>query len=262
MDKATLLVLRVMTLNCAHGARAPVPAVLVGRDTITRNVDAIAATIDRVQPDVVALQEVDRGAFWSARVDEVALVASGAHMPHAFFGPHKDVPWLGLHHGTALLSRVPVDGSQSHAFHTSFLDDKGWVRVGIAPEAFGGRAVDVVSVHLDPFTPWARRSQIATMARAFAHRERPLIVMGDMNAAWGRNARGDVARLAQALGLHAWRPTEALDTYPSGHPWRRLDWILLSPELQFASYDTVPGRVSDHRGVVADVVLAQPGAAQ
>jgi endonuclease/exonuclease/phosphatase family metal-dependent hydrolase len=251
-----------MTINCAHGARAPIPAVLVGRDAITRNVDAIAATIDGVHPDIVAVQEVDRGAFWTSHVDEVALLARGARMAHAVFGPHKDVPWLGLHHGTALLSRVPVDGSQSEAFHTWALDDKGWVRAGIAPEAFGGRAVDVVSVHLDPFTPWARRSQIAAMARVFEHRARPLIVMGDMNAAWGKDGRGDVARLSSALGLHAWQPTEALDTYPSGHPWRRLDWILLSQELKFASHETVPGRVSDHRGVAADVVLAHPGGVQ
>jgi endonuclease/exonuclease/phosphatase family metal-dependent hydrolase len=255
MDIATLLALRVMTINCAHGARAPVPAVFVGRAAITRNVDAIGAAIDLVHPDVVALQEVDRGAFWSGHVDEVARVASAAHMDHSAFGPHEDVPSLGLHHGTAVLSRVPIEDPRSQAFHTSFVDDKGWVRATIAAEALGGCRVDVVSVHLDPFTPWARQAQITMMARALGRRERPMIVMGDMNAAWGKGSRGDVASLARALGLHAWQPTEALDTYPSGRPWRRIDWILLSPELKFASYEAVPGRVSDHRGVVADVVL-------
>jgi endonuclease/exonuclease/phosphatase family metal-dependent hydrolase len=255
MDNAAADAFRVMTINCAHGARAPIPAVLVGRDVITSNMDAIAATIDAVHPDVVALQEIDRGAFWSARIDEVALLASGAQMAHGAFGAHKDAPRLGLHHGTALLSRAPVHDPRSEAFRTSFVDDKGWVRVTVTPDALGGRAVDVVSVHLDPLTPWGRRAQIAMMARAFAPRERPMIVMGDMNAAWGRDGRGDVARLARALDLHAWQPTEPLDTYPSGHPWRRLDWILLSQELQFASHTTVSGRVSDHRGVTADVVL-------
>jgi endonuclease/exonuclease/phosphatase family metal-dependent hydrolase len=181
-------------------------------------------------------------------------------MPHFAFGAHKDVPGLGLHHGTAVLSRPTLQGPESTAFHTSPLDDKGWVRVTITPEALGGRAIDVVSVHLDPFTPWARRKQIAMMARAFERRERPLVVMGDMNAAWGKKGDGDTARLARALGLHAWQPEApaggALGTYPAGRPWRRIDWILLSPELAFASYAAVPARVSDHRGVVADVVLA------
>jgi endonuclease/exonuclease/phosphatase family metal-dependent hydrolase len=261
MDIALAFALRVMTINCAHGARAPVPPLFVGRAAIARNLDAIGAAIDGVQPDVVALQEIDRGAFWSGRLDEVGAVASGARMPHVAFGAHKDVPRLGLHHGTAVLSRAPLHAPESTAFRTSFVDDKGWVKVTVTPEALGGRAVDVVSVHLDPFTPWARRRQIAMMQRALgpAHRERPLVVMGDMNAAWGRDGRGDVARLASALGLHAWEPAASAKrqgTYPARRPWRRIDWILLSPELAFASYATVPADVSDHRGVVADVVLA------
>lgn len=267
MDIALAFALRVMTINCAHGARAPVPPLFVGRAAIARNLDAIGAAIDGVRPDVVALQEIDRGAFWSGRLDEVGAVASGARMPHAAFGAHKDVPRLGLHHGTAVLSRAPLHAAESTAFRTSPVDDKGWVKVTVLPEALGGRPVDVVSVHLDPFTPWARRRQIAMMAAAMGpqRRERPLVVMGDMNAAWGRGGRGDVARLAGALGLHAWEPDAGLrdrergrgqGTYPAGRPWRRIDWILLSPELAFASYATVPADVSDHRGVVADVVLA------
>jgi endonuclease/exonuclease/phosphatase family metal-dependent hydrolase len=254
MDIAIALALRVMTINCAHGARAPLPPLFVGRATIARNLDAIGTAIDDVHPDVVALQEIDRGAFWSGHIDEVARVADGARMPHYAFGAHRDVPQLGMHHGTAVLSRAAMSHPTSAAFHTSFLDDKGWVRVTIAPEALGGRPVDFVSVHLDPFTPWARRRQIAMMARAFEHRERPLVVMGDMNASWGRDGRGDMARLARALGLHAWAPAEPLGTYPAGRPWRRIDWILLSPDLAFASYATVPANVSDHRGVVADIV--------
>jgi endonuclease/exonuclease/phosphatase family metal-dependent hydrolase len=252
--------LRVMTLNCAHGARAPLPARLVGRAALTRNLRAIGAAIDDLRPDVVALQEIDRGAFWSGHLDEVALVASGANMPHFAFGAHKDAPRLGLHQGTAVLSRPALRASDSTAFATSGLDDKGWVRVTVAPEAFGGRAVDVVSVHLDPISPWAREKQITTMADALAgplgNRERPLVVMGDMNAPWGKEGCGDVARLARALGLHAYDPAGTLPTYPAGRPWRRIDWILLSPELAFASHAVVPARVSDHRAVVADVALS------
>jgi len=33
----------------------------------------------------------------------------------------------------------------------------------------------------------------------------------------------------------------------------RLDWILVSEELAFDTYDTLPDRLSDHLGVVATV---------
>jgi endonuclease/exonuclease/phosphatase family metal-dependent hydrolase len=244
-----------MTLNCAHGARSPLPPIVFSRRTLERNLAAIGAAVAAEHPDIVALQEVDRDDFWSSRIDEVRHVASAAGMGHSMFGAHVHAPRLGIHHGTALLSRAPVVARESLPFRTSFLDDKGYVRVTAMPAQLGGAAVDVVSVHLDPFTPWARRAQIAAMAQALARRERPVIVMGDMNASWGRG-RGDVARLSRALGLHAHEPDARLDTYSAGHPYRRIDWILLSPELAFRSYGVAQARVSDHRGVVADVVLA------
>jgi len=249
--------LRVMTLNCAHGARSPVPPIFFGRRTLQRNLDAIGRVVAAERADVVALQEVDRRDFWSSRIDEVSRVAGAAGMGHAAFGAHVDARRLGMHHGTAVLSRARFTPRESVAFRTSVVDDKGWVRVTAAPAQLGGVEVDVVSVHLDPFTPWARRAQIDAMAAALGpgRRARPMIVMGDMNAPWGRG-RGDVAHLARALGMHAYRPAAKLDTYSAAHPWRRIDWILLSPELAFRSYEVVPARVSDHRGVVADVVLA------
>jgi endonuclease/exonuclease/phosphatase family metal-dependent hydrolase len=39
----------------------------------------------------------------------------------------------------------------------------------------------------------------------------------------------------------------------------RLDWILISEELDFAAYETLPDRLSDHLAVVADLrVRAAP----
>jgi hypothetical protein len=35
----------------------------------------------------------------------------------------------------------------------------------------------------------------------------------------------------------------------------RLDWILVSEELAFSSYRTLPDRLSDHLGVVAEIEL-------
>jgi hypothetical protein len=37
---------------------------------------------------------------------------------------------------------------------------------------------------------------------------------------------------------------------------RRLDWILISPELEFVDYRTLPETLSDHQAVVATLRLA------
>ena len=44
-----------------------------------------------------------------------------------------------------------------------------------------------------------------------------------------------------------------LETFPAFS--ERLDWILVSPELSFRSYNVLPDRISDHRSVLAEVTL-------
>src|SRR4051794_37177958 len=51
-------VFRVMTLNVAHGARAPLPAALFRRATIERNLEDVSKLLRDVAPDVVALEEL------------------------------------------------------------------------------------------------------------------------------------------------------------------------------------------------------------
>lgn len=45
----------------------------------------------------------------------------------------------------------------------------------------------------------------------------------------------------------------AAATYPAWRPLVRLDWILVSEGLEFAAYQTLDDRVSDHLGVLAEV---------
>ena len=74
--------------------------------------------------------------------------------------------------------------------------------------------------------------------------------MGDFNAQWGDGK--PATRLAEALGLKAYEPDEAHPTFND----RRLDWILVSEDmLDFDDYRTLPHELSDHKGVVTDVVL-------
>jgi hypothetical protein len=46
-----------------------------------------------------------------------------------------------------------------------------------------------------------------------------------------------------------------LSTY--GDKGARLDWILISPDLQFSKYVVVPDVISDHYAVAAEIMLAE-----
>lgn len=257
MQMASRDALRVMTLNVAHGARRPWPAALVGKRTLARNLDAIAALVRRTEAEVVALQEIDRACTFSKNVDHFEWIARGAEMPFHLHAPHGERERFGMLHGHALLSRHPLEGGEDRRFARRLCHDKGFVVATVQSPALGNRAIDVVSVHLEPFAPGVRRSQILELAAALGVRRaqtgRPLVVMGDMNTGYGDATKG-VGLLAAELGLRAWRPEEKLPTYSTALPLVRFDWVLASPELAIVACSTLADKVSDHAAVVADIV--------
>jgi endonuclease/exonuclease/phosphatase family metal-dependent hydrolase len=114
------------------------------------------------------------------------------------------------------------------------------------------KEITVVSLHLDFLSATARIAQIEELARHLAPRRGPLVVMGDFNTDWEEG--GAVRRLAERLNLRAYQPqAEDLASFPL--TGKRLDWILISPELRFVDYRVLPEVVSDHRVVVAEVDL-------
>jgi endonuclease/exonuclease/phosphatase family metal-dependent hydrolase len=80
----------------------------------------------------------------------------------------------------------------------------------------------------------------------------PLIIMGDFNSAWLADD-AVVRKPARQSGLQVYRP-EAIDLGTYGA--NRLDWILISADLEFISYAVLPVAVSDHLGVVAKIKQA------
>jgi endonuclease/exonuclease/phosphatase family metal-dependent hydrolase len=233
------------------------PPAFLPRRAIEKNLSDIAALVRAEQPDVVALEELDRRSFWSAWIDHLARIGDEAGYPHRAFVAGRDVARgpFAMREGTGLLAVTPLDDADGLAFHAWPLDDKSFVVATFHPPGLGGVAVDVVSIHLDPFLEPTRRAHVRRTLEALARRaKRPLVVMGDMNASW-RGGRGALGDLARGLGLHAYLEDDADDTYPASRAFRRIDWILVSDDLEFASYRTPRAIVSDHRAVVADLRL-------
>jgi endonuclease/exonuclease/phosphatase family metal-dependent hydrolase len=84
-----------------------------------------------------------------------------------------------------------------------------------------------------------------------------VILTGDFNSGWAQGST--VRHLCTALGLRAYRPHGyGLETFPAFG--ERLDWILVSAGIEFRRYALLPGGLSDHRGVIADLALRPDGA--
>jgi endonuclease/exonuclease/phosphatase family metal-dependent hydrolase len=245
--------LDLLTLNVAHGRGAALNQILVSKTQHRRNLDDIASILISSNAHAVALQEADAPSLWSGQFDHVGFLTEATGYPFAVHGHHADAwPYT---YGAALLSRYKMDNTLSHRFRPSWpTASKGFVRATVQWSPNGdienSQRVTLVSVHLDFSRKKVREKQIAELVSDIGQLTTPLIIMGDFNADWSTED-SPVRVLADALNLRAFRPTaDQFGTYKGS---KRLDWILISKELNFIDYSVLPNIVSDHLAVVARI---------
>ncbi len=246
-------VLRVMTLNIAHGRKDRRHQILQSGKSIKSNLDDAAAVLRREKPALVALQEADGPSAWTGNFDHVQYLAEKLDYAYSVRADH--VNRERLRYGTAFLSALPLENPLSVTFEpTPPTPSKGFIVCTIAWPGRPDTEIDVVSVHLDFSRRSTRERQIEEIVAELADRNRPLIVMGDFNSQW--NSRRSALRdLARRLNLKAYTPdADDMDTFPKLR--KRFDWILISPELEFVTYGVLPDALSDHLAVVCELKLA------
>ena len=243
--------LRIMTVNVAHGRGESFHQLLQRTDTTLANLDSIASLLRCSGADIVALQEVDGPSFWSGNFSHIDYLADNGAFSQSVHGKHVD--GFGLSYGTALMANLDLMDPRAITFDPSLSPvPKGFVVSTVSWPGNSRVEVDIVSVHLDFASENIRKRQAAELIETLRQRRRPVIIMGDFNTGWEENST--VQHISEALGLTAFSPEQAgLETFPAFG--ERLDWIMVSPELSFRSYHVLPDPVSDHRSVIAEVVL-------
>jgi endonuclease/exonuclease/phosphatase family metal-dependent hydrolase len=241
--------LQVATLNVAHGRGGSLNQMLIGKSKIERNIHAVADLLATQGAHVVALQELDVDSRWAGGFDHAASLMEGGRMNCAVLGLHAQ-SWL-YRFGTGLLSKVQLTKPIAVDFKpTPPTTTKGFVSATMNwRQGEAMKPVRIVSVHLDFSRKSARQQQLADIIRAINESPVPIILMGDFNEQWGLED-SVLRRLVEDAGMKVFQPeSDDLPTYKS----KRLDWILVSRELEFVSYQVVGEKVSDHRMVTAEL---------
>ncbi len=243
--------LKVATLNLAHGRKDSLNQFFLSEETIRANLDDIARVFRQQQADIVALQEPDAASFWSGDFDHVAYLAKQAHYPWHLHAYNVN-RWFSTF-GTALLSRIPLLEGIEYTFEPSPPTlDKGFVLASIHWPGKAGepsRIVDIISVHLDFSRQSVRDQQLREMREVMASRMNPTIVLGDFNSEWLQQG-SVINELAKKSRFSTFQPkSNAYNSYKN----KRLDWILITRDLEFVSYRVLPDNLSDHRMTIAEI---------
>jgi endonuclease/exonuclease/phosphatase family metal-dependent hydrolase len=231
--------LRAMTFNIQSGARG---------------LDRVARVILDEAPDLVALQEVDRGTRRAAGQDQARELADRAGFEHVAYFAATEL--FGGEYGLALLSRHPIVETRRHRLPTPRnLEQRALAHAVLDVE---GREVSVYITHLSnlPSREPVRLAQARYIARAMSEDPRPRLLMGDLNDA-PQSATLLFLRRHLACAFTA-RGEGRAGTYPLPGflPELRLDYVLASAELTPRRAWVVRRRVSDHFPVVAEFELA------
>jgi endonuclease/exonuclease/phosphatase family metal-dependent hydrolase len=224
--------LRVLTYNIHHGA---------GNDEVL-DLERIARLIRSLEPDLVAVQEVDNRTARTGGVDQATELGRLTGMS-AVFGSFMD--YQGGEYGMAVLSALPIVGSQNH-------------RLPEGPEPRAALAVRVrlpddrgeltfVGIHLYR-TEEERLAQARRLLEKLPPEGEPVILAGDFNSTPG----SVVMELIGENFKIAKKGRERL-TFPSHRPDREIDFVAWRPADRFAVVESraIDEPVaSDHRPVL------------
>jgi len=233
--------LRVMTFNIHVG---------VGMD---KNLDLqrIADVIIRERPDLVGVQEVDRGARRTEGLDEIAELAKMTRMDYAF-GHNLD--YQEGQYGVAILSKFLIQKIDHRKYENRReAERRGMLRVEVD---IGGRTINFATTHLDYQRDDGRLFETGQLLRFLADVKNPLIVVGDFNDEPTESAY----KLMLTKFEDAWIGSRAKGdgfTYSADKPTKRIDYIFYraSDGVRAKKAWMVKTLASDHLPVMAELEI-------
>ena len=225
--------IRVMTYNL-H----------MGWDTVGRyDPGALADVIAAQHPDIVVLNEVDRGWLLNGAHDLLPIVAGRLGMTYRF-APAADDVW-----GNAILSKVPVSQVGTEPLPRGGVPMARSV-LWLVADIGDGQQLGVVATHLhhvegEGAVRLPQAEEVARVAGTLTDGNRPVVVMGDMNAEPGAP---ELAPLESSLN-DLLAPFEPLATFPSWGPTQHIDHVFGTAGLSASDLVIPDSQASDHRGV-------------
>ena len=228
--------LRVLSFNI-HSCRG-----VDGRCSLNR----ISAILDRLRPDVVALQEVTRGS-----ADQLLRLTELWPCQYRFM---RLVDKRSGTYGIALLSRLNILEYTEQRLTKNWMgipgEQRGVQSLLLRPPRRG--TIRVLNTHL-ALSRYHRRHQTESLLKEVGEAENPLVLMGDLNCG---PRSPSYRRLANKLKACSGASEKS---WPSLYPLRAIDHIFVSSGIGvldcFVDRGTSTTLASDHLPLVCDLAI-------
>jgi endonuclease/exonuclease/phosphatase family metal-dependent hydrolase len=213
---------------------------VIPHETRRHNLDNIAGRLGGY--DVVAIQESDAGSLRTGYTNQTEYLADRSNFPYWLDQTNRRLGHFARH-SNGLLSRLPPLCVSRHRL-------PGLPGRGALVAELGGHAqsiaVFVLHLALGRAARLRQMGYLAGLVNQFEH----VIFMGDLNC---DPSSPEMRRLAQETRLVA--PLHHQGTFPSWRPQRRIDHILVTPEIRIERSFVPRWRYSDHLPIAMEVTL-------
>ncbi len=207
------------------------------------NLQRIINFIGTINPDIVALVEVDSGSYRSGHFCQAGIIADKLGYNYVVESKYRDnslalkVPML-KQQSNALLTK---QGIEDHRFHYF---EQGVKRLVIQTDL---RAIAIFIVHLS-LKYRHRQNQLEHLHELTQGTEKEVIIAGDFNTFWGSR---ELNLFLSATGLQS-ANLAGSPSHPSHAPQRQIDFILHSPGIRIDNFYIPDVRLSDHSPLICD----------
>lgn len=208
------------------------------------NLNRLAAQINQSTADVVCLQEVDRGAARSDRVDMPAYLSEHTELKHHYFIKIRD--FQGGEYGTAILSRYPITEAKTINYPVQIATQG--TSCGYAVLDIEGTPVTLFNTHLSVENEESNTETLCCLGDILAtlrREEKSFLCCGDFNTSPKK-----VARFIPWVNL----AHNGLTTYAD----RSIDHVLYFGKITVANtrtLNTQKDKVTDHNMVLTEVTV-------
>lgn len=226
--------LRILTYNIHHGE---------GTDSAL-DLTRIADVIREVNPDIVALQEVDQRVPRSKLIDQAKELSRKTDLPYRFGG---NIDLQGGRYGNAVLTNLPIASFENRLLPRHRNGEQRGVMVLHLRWPDANQDLLVLATHFDHRRDESERlASVQTINGIAARQDSPAVLAGDLNATRDSEV---LARLRSTWTVAG----PDLPTIPVADPARQIDFVLFRPASVWTVVEArvLPESVaSDHRALL------------
>lgn len=239
-----MLLLRIMSYNVQVGWG--------------KGIDKAAELVKKYDPDIIAIQEVDRDRKRTGFVDQFQILKDLLSLHGAYVCSYSGPLEQGekAQYGHALFSKHPVKTEKIHTLWNrdyNLPGEEAWVIEPRACLQTVTNGIRVFSLHFSTVADIQRKQAEQISEEIKKYNDLPTIVLGDFNNSFYSEALKPLTFLKNGL-----ESIEPALTYPNGSKATDdIDHILLSPHFKVLGAQVIVDDegISDHNPIICDVEI-------